>query len=240
MVTVARLSKTWFVSSLKDLFKLFFPNFCLGCKDGLLRGEEILCTRCLSELPKVDYFNILDNPLVNRFVGRVPVHYGWSLLKFQKTGIVQNLLHELKYNNHPEIGERLGRLLGLRLIELGLENQIDLLIPVPLHKNRKRARGYNQSAMIAKGISEVFNKPFSDEMMARVSSTKTQTKKSRIDRWENVNNAFRVMNRNVVQGKRLLLVDDVITTGATTEACAKCLLQAGALSVSIACLAEVS
>ena len=240
MATVHRLSKTWLASSLRDLFSLFFPNFCFGCKDGLLKGEEILCTRCLGELPKVNYLSMQDNPLVNRFVGRVPVQYGWSLLKFQKTGIVQNLLHELKYNNHPEIGERLGKVLGVRLIELGLKSEIDFLIPVPLHKNRKRVRGYNQSAMISKGLSDVLEKPFSDEVMVRTSSTKTQTKKSKIERWENVSNAFQVVKQGAINGKRVLLVDDVVTTGATTEACARSLLHAGASIVSIACLAEVS
>ena len=240
MATLHRLSKTWLVSSLKDLFSLFFPNFCLGCKDGLVKGEEILCTRCLSELPKVDYYNLKDNPLVNRFVGRVPVQYGWSLLKFQKTGIVQNLLHELKYNNHPEIGVRLGKILGLRLTELGLKDELDFLVPVPLHKNRMWVRGYNQSAMISKGLSDVFDKPFSDEVMIRTSSTQTQTKKSKIERWENVNSAFKVVKEDAINGKRVLLVDDVVTTGATTEACARSLLHAGASSVSIACLAEVS
>jgi ComF family protein len=240
MATVTRLSKTWLSSILNDFFSLFFPNFCLGCKDGLVKGEEILCTHCLSELPKVDYFDVQDNPLVNRFVGRVPIHCGWSLLKFQKSGIVQNLLHELKYNNHPEIGERLGRILGVRLTELGVRNGIDILIPVPLHKNRKRVRGYNQSAAISKGLSNVIEKPFSDDVLIRISSTKTQTKKSRIERWENVNNAFRVVQPDAIKGKHVLLVDDVVTTGATTEACAKCLLNAGASLVSIVCLAEVS
>jgi ComF family protein len=240
MATLTRLSKTWLSSSLSDFFALFFPNFCLGCNDGLVKGEDILCTRCLSELPMVDYFQADDNPLVNRFVGRVPVRYGWSLLKFQKTGIVQNLLHQLKYNNKPEIGEKLGKILGLRLINLGLQNEVDWLIPVPLHKNRKRSRGYNQSAMIAKGLSEVFEKPFSDDIMVRVSATKTQTKKSKIERWENVSEAFQIKRPEALKGKHVLLVDDVVTTGATTEACAKSLLSAGVSTISVACLAEVS
>ena len=234
-----RVSKNGIFAAAEDFFSLFFPDFCLGCNDGLVKGEEILCTHCLSELPRVDYFQTDDNPLVNRFVGRVPIRYGWSLLKFQKSGIVQSLLHQLKYSNKPEIGEKLGRILGLKFMELGLKDSIDFLIPVPLHKNRKRVRGYNQSAMIAKGISEVMGKPFSDEIMIRVSATKTQTKKSKIERWENVSNAFQINTPERIMGKNLLLVDDVVTTGATTEACSKSLLKAGAATISIACLAEV-
>lgn len=240
MATQIRLSKNWLSASLNDFFKLFFPDFCLGCKDGLVKGEDILCTRCLSDLPKVDYYQADDNPLVNRFVGRFPIQYGCSLLKFHKAGIVQGLLHQLKYSNRPEIGERLGKLLGLKLKELGVHNEFDYLIPVPLHKNRKRVRGYNQSAMIAQGISAVIDKPFSDEIVVRSSATKTQTKKTKIERWENVHNVFRVVDAEKIAGKHLLLIDDVVTTGATTEACAKCLLNAGVSRISVACLAEVS
>lgn len=239
MARLTLLSKISHWSLLGDFFALFFPNYCFGCNDGLVKGEEILCTRCLSELPRLDYYRSDDNPMVNRFIGRVPVKHGWALLKFQKTGIVQNLLHELKYNNHPEIGERLGKILSMNLIESGFEKEFDWLIPVPLHKHRIRTRGYNQSAMIAKGMAEVLNIPYSDSIIRRITATKTQTKKSKIERWENVNYAFEVIDPNLISGKRILIVDDVVTTGATIEACAKVLLNAGASEISVACLAEV-
>jgi ComF family protein len=239
MARLARLSKTSIWPLFQDFFALFFPNYCLGCNDGLVKGEDILCTRCLAELPKLDYYQTDDNPIVNRFIGRVPMKHGWALFKFQKEGIVQNLLHQLKYNNHPEVGIKLGKILSMNLVKNGFEREFDLLIPVPLHRNRRRKRGYNQSAMIAKGIEEVLHVPFNDSIMIRAAATNTQTKKSKIERWENVSNAFQLASPLLVSGKRILLVDDVITTGATIEACAKRLLEAGAAEVSIACLAEV-
>ncbi len=239
MVPLSRLSNIFHWPLLNDFFALFFPNFCFGCSDGLAKGEEILCTRCLAELPRLDYYQSDDNPIVNRFIGRVPVKHGWALLKFQKAGIVQNLLHQLKYNNHPEIGEKLGKILSLNIAGGGYDKEFDLLVPVPLHKRRRRTRGYNQSAMIAKGMSEVLQIPHSDIIVTRVTATKTQTKKSKMERWENVNYAFQVNEADLVSGKRILVIDDVITTGATIEACAKCLLEAGAKEISIACLAEV-
>jgi len=237
-MAIGQLSKMFDWPSVNDFFSLFFPNFCFGCNDGLMKGEEILCTNCLAELPLLDYYQSDDNPIMNRFIGRMPLKHGWALLKFQKSGIVQNLLHQLKYNNHPEIGEKLGKILAARLVENGHSAAFDLLIPVPLHKNKKRMRGYNQSAMIAKGISEVLQIPFSDSVVVRIAATKTQTKKSKIERWENVNYAFQVADPNLISGKRILVIDDVITTGATIEACAKSLLEAGASAISIACVAE--
>lgn len=222
-----------------DFFALFFPNYCFGCRDGLVQGEEILCTNCVAELPRLDYYKSDDNPITNRFVGRLPIKHGWALLKFQKAGIVQNLLHELKYNRHPEIGVKLGKILASAALKSGFEKDFDLIVPVPLHRSRLRMRGYNQSDMIAKGIAEVFDIPHNDTIMIRQSATKTQTKKSKIDRWENVSEVFQVAKPELISNKRVLLVDDVITTGATLEACAQRLLQAGAADLSIACIAEV-
>lgn len=222
-----------------DFAALFFPNYCFGCRDGLVHGEEILCTSCIGELPRLDYYTSDDNPITNRFVGRLPIKHGWALLKFQKSGIVQNLLHELKYNNHPEIGVKLGKILAANAVQFGFGSEFDLLIPVPLHKTRLRVRGYNQSAMIAKGISEVLGTPYDDSCMMRLAATKTQTKKSKVDRWENVNDVFQVNKPDMISGMRILLVDDVITTGSTLEACARKLLDAGAAELSIACIAEV-
>ena len=239
MVGLLRLSKMNTGTLLKDFFALFFPDYCLGCNGGLVRGEETLCTRCLAELPKLDYHKTDDNPIVNRFIGRLPVKHGWALLKFQKAGIVQNLLHQLKYNNHPEVGIKLGKLLSLSIIKDGCEKEFDLIVPVPLHKSRKRTRGYNQSAMITKGMEEVLKIPFSDNVITRTTATNTQTKKSKIERWENVNYVFRVTAPEIVSGKRVLIVDDVITTGATIESCAKSLVESGAKEISIACLADV-
>ncbi len=175
---------------------------------------------------------------MNRLAGRLPIRHGWAFLKFQKGGVVQHLLHQLKYNNCPEIGERLGRAYGHELAETSLATEFDLIVPVPLHKSRLRQRGYNQSAHFAKGLSEALNVPWDESISIRTRATASQTRKGRADRWENVREVFAVKTRVPVQGRRILLVDDVITTGATLEACGQHLLDHGCESVSVACIAE--
>lgn len=224
-------------SILSDFFSLFFPDYCFGCRGGLSRGEEILCTNCLAEIPILDY-DPKRNPIVDRFLGHLPIAQAWALLKFQKAGIVQNLMHDLKYNSKPEIGVKLGKLLATK-VKAGEFCRFDLIVPIPLHKNRLRTRGYNQSNMIAQGLSEVLQVPYQDGHIIRQAATQTQTKKSKLDRLENVRQSFQVVNPEALANKDILLVDDVITTGATLEACAEKILKAGAAAISIACLAEV-
>jgi ComF family protein len=221
-----------------DFISLFFPNYCLGCTDSLVRGEEIICTRCLLQLPTTKYHEWPDNPIKNRLQGRIPLKYALALLKFRKTGITQHLLHQLKYNNHPEIGIRLGKFYGKELLTWGYQSEFDLIVPVPLHVSRKRRRGYNQSAMFAQGLSEELNIPCCENCVIRKIPTTTQTRKTRIERWENVKDVFMVTEPGLISNRRVLLVDDVITTGATLEACANQLLQQGCSEISIACLAE--
>lgn len=204
----------------------------------MVKGEEILCTRCISQLPKTNYHLMSDNPIVNKLTGRISVRYGWAYLKFRKSGIVQHLLHQLKYNNHPEVGIKLGQSFGNELSNSGYKKAFDLIIPVPLHHSRQRQRGYNQSAQFAMGISEATEIPWDDSISVRKQSSVTQTKKSKADRWENVRDAFSVSDRLDIKGKRILLVDDVITTGATIEACGQHLLTFGCDELSIACIAE--
>lgn len=229
--------KNFLWSVLVDFLALFFPNYCFGCNGGMVKGEEILCTNCISELPLLDHGQSDNNPILKKFIGRLPLKHGFLLLKFQKKGIVQNLLHKLKYDNRPEVGERLGRILSKRIVDDGYGHAFDLIIPVPLHKHKMRIRGYNQSAVIGEGMGKILEIPCDDFIISRKKSTHTQTKKSKIERWENVNDAFKVSYPDQVLGKRILIVDDVITTGATIEACAKSLLEAGASEISIACLA---
>jgi ComF family protein len=158
--------------------------------------------------------------------------------RFSKNGKVQQLLHALKYKDHPEIGLTLGRVYGDKMIHAGFHVDFEIIIPVPLHPSRKRKRGYNQSAKFAEGLSERLGVPFSDHIMARRLKTETQTRKSKIDRWENMGDVFRVSLPGEVAGKRILLVDDVVTTGSTLEACAQVLIDAGSRELSIACIAE--
>lgn len=198
----------------------------------------MLCTACLSNLPKTNYHLCTENPIKNKLTGRLPLKHGWAFLKFRKRGIVQHLLHQLKYNNHPEVGVRLGQLFGKELSLSGFEREFDLILPVPLHSSRQRQRGYNQSSMLASGLSAAMNIQWDESISIRMQSTVTQTNKNRIERWENVKDVFSVQSLTDLKGKRILLVDDVITTGATIEACGQHLISCGCSELSIACLAE--
>jgi ComF family protein len=223
---------------LEDFLSLFFPQYCRGCSGPLVKGEDILCTGCLTDLPKTHYHTRFENPVSSKLAGRLPIRHGWAFLRFQKGGAVQHLLHQLKYNNCPEIGEKLGKAYGRELAMASMDREFDLIIPVPLHRARLRHRGYNQSAHFAKGLSEALQIAWDESISIRTQATATQTRKSRAERWENVQNVFSISTLVDVKQKRILLVDDVITTGATLEACGQHLLSCGCLSVSVACIAE--
>ncbi len=223
---------------LKDFASLFFPNYCLACNDSLVKGEELVCTFCMTEMPQTDHHLYHENTLQTRMLLRIPVVYAMAFFKFTKSSRAQNLLHNLKYKNHPEIGVMLGKVYGTRLLDYGFSSEFDIILPVPLHESRRRKRGYNQSAKFAEGLSEKLSIPFSDTLLARARNTQTQTRKTRLNRWQNVSEGFMIKDNAAIKGKHILLVDDVITTGATIEACGQALLKNGCGKLSIACLAE--
>lgn len=223
---------------LNDFVALFFPRFCRGCEEALVRGEDLICTKCLLELPRSNYHLERENPFYNKFKGRLPVMEVMTLFKFVKGSRVQHLLHAIKYRNLPELGVSLGRMYGHDLLGANYKDRFDIIVPVPLHKAKKRRRGYNQSEEFGKGLAEVLEIPCSDKIMERSVMTDTQTRKSKLNRWENVSEVFLVVNPGAVAGKRILLVDDVVTTGATLEACGVALLEAGCKELSIACIAS--
>ncbi|MBS1682309.1 MAG: ComF family protein [Bacteroidetes bacterium] len=225
-------------SWLSDFISLFFPQTCMGCSLGLAKGEEILCTKCILELPLTHFSSFEENPVKERFIGRLPIKQAWALLRYRKSGVVQQLLHQLKYKNYPEIGLRLGKLAGEDYLNNNGHAAFDFIVPVPLHAARLRNRGYNQSTKFAKGIASALKIPVDEKLLFRRSNTNTQTTKTREERWENVQHAFEVTGQNKVEGKRILLVDDVVTTGATLEACGEKLIKAGCKELSIACIAE--
>lgn len=228
---------TGLVNIMGDFVSLFYPQFCEACRRPLVKGEDSLCTYCLSDLPKSNDYQNLDNPLFRKFEGRLPLLFANSFLKFRKRGSVQRILHALKYHNRPQIGYKLGLVYGTELTDAGLADVIDVIIPVPLHVSRMRQRGYNQSEEWANGLSEALKKPVDTKVLIRIKKTQTQTKRTKLNRWENVSEVFSAKDGNAIQGKNVLLVDDVVTTGATLEACGNTLLAAGCNGVAISCIA---
>ncbi|RTQ48433.1 ComF family protein [Hymenobacter gummosus] len=228
-----------FPSALSDFVALIFPRTCLACQQSLARGENHLCTACRTELPYTDYHRLApaDNPLARRFWGRVPMEHVLSYLRFLRRGRVQHLLHQLKYQGQQEVGTALGQMYGQELATHGLSGGLDLILPVPLHRRKLAKRGYNQSDTFAEGLSLGLTVPWSADTLRRTSFTASQTRKSRAERWQNVAEVFEVAQPGAVAGKHVLIVDDVLTTGATLEACAVKVLDAGASAVSVATIA---
>lgn len=222
---------------LEDFISLFFPRYCTGCEEALVKGEELVCTRCMLEMPRSNYHLEVENPFYQKLRGRLPIRYVMSLFRFVKTGKVQNILHALKYKDQPELGRMLGKVYGNDLLRAGYHDKFDLIIPVPLHPVKKRRRGYNQSEEFGQGIAELMNIECSDAILKRVAMTETQTRKSRLKRWENVKDVFAIEDPEKVNKKRVLLIDDVVTTGATLEAAGSVLLNGGCGELSIACIA---
>ena len=213
-------------------FNLLFPQVCVACGDALDKNEEYICLKCLYHLPKTNFHNISENEMEQRFWGKTPIERATAFFHFNKESSVQKILHQLKYKGNKEIGELFGKQIGIEFCW-----NVDIIVPVPLHAKRLRQRGYNQSEWIAKGISKQWNKPLDVENLYRAIENPTQTKKGLYERWENVNDIFKIKDSAKFRNKHILLVDDVMTTGATIEACAKAILQSGNTKVSMITLA---
>jgi ComF family protein len=226
-----------FKRAVTDLISLLFPNLCNGCGRPLFGGEDLICTACLFDLPYTDFHLFDDNRVAKQLWGRLPLNVAMAMLYFKKANRVQNLMHNLKYNNKTDLGVLLGKLLGDRLIEHEKYRSADLIMPVPLHKKKLRSRGYNQSYFIASGAAEILGITLSVTHLLRTEATESQTKKSRYTRYENMQSVFAIANAEDLTGKHILLIDDVLTTGATLEACGNELLKNGAAKISIATLA---
>ncbi|WP_420320660.1 ComF family protein [Flagellimonas sp.] len=224
---------------LNEINTILLPKVCFGCNAQLSRGENVLCTVCRHEMPLTDY-NFSDENSVDRiFYGRIPIKKAVSFLYFSKKGAVKQLLHYLKYKNQETVGDFLGEWFGSYLEEEENLKSVDVVVPVPLHPKKQKKRGYNQVTLFAKRISEAIQAEYRDDILVKVNNTKTQTKKGRLLRWENAQEVFEV-NANTKKGfQHILLVDDVITTGATVEACAKKLHSLGPISVSVLSMAVV-
>jgi len=222
---------------LDDLLSLFYPRLCAGCQTPLVKGEEVLCLGCMADLPKTGFEKTIDNPVAQIFWGRADIRLATSFCTFDKGGVMQHLMHQLKYKGSKEVGEKLGRLFGYDLIRSAPYREVELLVPVPLHPKRESKRGYNQSAEIGKGMSASMGIPMLNSTLIRNHYSDTQTNKGRFERWENVRELFSVRQPELLEGKHLLLVDDVVTTGATLEACALEVLKIPGTTVSVATIA---
>jgi len=220
-----------------SILNLFFPKVCYACSHLLTDNELHMCTSCRHNLP-VTNFHFENNDTVEKvFYGRVKIEHATALLKFEKKGIVQQLLHNLKYRGHETISKILGEWLANELKTVEAYKKIDVVIPVPLHKNKLRKRGYNQVTMFGVEISKALNAEYIDNVLIKTTATKTQVFKKRISRWNNTNEIFTIANTNLIEGKHVLLVDDIITSGATIEACSNMLNKAKNIKISVATMA---
>ena len=209
-----------------DLYRLFYPTLCAACSRVLMRSETTLCLGCISRLPTTDFHLHSDNQMEKHFWGKVNFERAASFLYFHKSNAVQRLMHMLKYKSRLDIGLFFGQLYAQELKNHSPYNAADIVIPVPLHDAKKRKRGYNQSELIATGLAEGLNLPCRTDLLLRTVITETQTRKTRLERWQNVSTIFECPSPEALKGKRVLLVDDVVTTGSTLEACAVALQKA--------------
>lgn len=220
----------------EDLGYLLFPNYCPGCGESLNAGEQTICTQCVAQLPRTGFAKEEGNRIEKLFWGRIEIEAAAAFLRFSQDGLVQRLLHALKYYQVPEIGEKLGRLFGNELSETTRIEKLDAIIPIPLHPRKMKLRGYNQSLSIAKGMSDTLGIPV-EQSLIRVKNNPTQTRKSKYARWENVSAVFDVLSPEKLENQHILLIDDVITTGSTIEAAAQTLTQIPGAKITIAALA---
>lgn len=220
-----------------DFLSLFFPRLCLACSAHLVRGEKVLCTGCLLSMAKTDFHLKRNNTLEQAFWGRCLVERAAAFSVYNRGSRIRKLIHALKYKGRTETGNTLGELYGNILKESGFMVDIDFIVPVPLHPARQRERGYNQSDYIAYGLSEATGVSVKKNIIRRSDQTGSQTKRDRYERWENVKSLFVVPDPEAITGKHILVVDDVITTGSTMEACVNALHEAGEVKVSLVALA---
>jgi ComF family protein len=219
-----------------DFINLLYPRVCAACGNSLFKHEEIICTYCLYHLPKTNYHLMKDSPLDKVFWGRAQFVNTAALYNFQKKSKVQHLIHQLKYKDRMDVGIYLGKLLGADLANAENFKDVSKVIPVPLHPDKQRKRGYNQSEQIALGLAKAMNIELDATSFIRTFNTETQTRKSRFARWENVKEIFKVTTPEKLANSHILLVDDVITTGATLESAAHILLAIEGVKISVACI----
>jgi ComF family protein len=227
-----------FLAGLVESFlSLFYPRLCVICGEPLIEGEDFFCLHCLLNLPKTQYHSDRDNLSLDRFTGKVPVEKAMSYLYYNKAGAGQKLVAEIKYKGNIYFGEWLGRYMARELQKNGFFDGIDYLIPVPLHIHKYKKRGFNQSEIIARGITSVTQIPLDTRNLYRTKANVTQTRKNIYERWLNTNRIFKLKDKQLFAGKHVLLIDDVLTTGSTLESCALCLLETSGIKISLLTIA---
>ncbi|GGG91459.1 amidophosphoribosyltransferase [Polaribacter pacificus] len=223
--------------SLKGFFQLFYPNLCVCCQLELFNNEQILCSTCRHDLPIICYKDFKKNKITNVFAGKIPLEMAISFLYFHKDGKSQQLIHHLKYKDRQEIGSFIGEWFGSQLKASNQLDTIDCIVPVPLHPKKRKQRGYNQLTKFGLALEKQLNIPYTPDILIRTSSRKTQTFKERFERFENTHTIFKLKNTTSFKNKHVLLIDDVLTTGATLESCCKALLKSENIKISIATIA---
>lgn len=225
------------MKGLQHLFNLFYPDTCVCCDQYLLDQEKIICIECRLDLPFIETGNSTYNPLLETLKGKVIIEEGTSFLYYHPEGKVKKLIHQLKYKNNQKVGIFLGEWLGQKLLETKAYNSIDYIIPVPLHKDKLKLRGYNQLTKFGETLSSILNIKYLEGVLIRNTMAKTQTLKKRLDRFKSLVNNFSLINANLLKNKHVLLIDDVVTTGATLETCCKELLKIEGMKISIVTIA---
>ena len=224
-------------SYLNDFVSLLFPQLCVACNQSLVTGEELLCMDCRFNLPYTNFHLQPDNIVARQFWGKMKVEAAYALFYFVKGGNIQNMMPQFKYKGIKQIGNLMGYIAGEQLLENEIFQSVDYIIPVPLHAKRLRKRGYNQSACFADGLAEKLDAAVEINNLIRITATQTQTRKGRFARFENMREVFSVVDPSRLENKHILLVDDVVTTGSTLEACGIQLLKIPGVKLSIAAIA---
>jgi ComF family protein len=227
-------------SFIQDVLHLLYPHLCIGCGSDLLESQETICLHCNNELPKTDFASLENNPIEKILLGRLPIEAAHSEYYFSKGQIIQYLIHALKYQGNKTVGQYLGAQIGNTLMQSNRFQDIDLILPLPMFASKEYKRGYNQATIIAQGIAAQMNKTCQSDLLYRTHATQTQTTKDRSTRWANVRKSFGIKNPHSLEGKNILLVDDVITTGATLEACGQLIVDLPKTKLYIATAAFAS
>lgn len=232
------IDRTWLSARINQLLYLAYPNLCLVCEAALSETEHLVCHECLYQLPKCSPEDPAKNESARLFYGRIPVEKVACGLRYVKESPVQTLIEDLKYHGCRDLGPMLGSFAATPMFHTGFFNGIDVLVPVPLHPAKQRRRGYNQSEWLAKGVAQVTGLPVDIHSLSRLSDNKTQTRKGLFERWQNVESLFEVVCPSSFEDRHVLLIDDVLTSGSTLEACGRAILKTKGARVSFFTLAR--